>query len=238
MATTFWMTLAYTMMTGNTEQLAITGQIAHILTSGSSFERHNIAFRSTPVGIIATQLEAAALVLRSLHGLSVLQLLPDGDARLGLTGLPRYNMHLLVRELAADIRQQQRVDEQNIAVSNFVGFNLSSCKPIMLSHSSLTTVPHHDAAVAAKHLQLETPNIHAMRQLLAADCRPRFCTMLEENSEQARIVAPICLDSPYSAMLEPLHRCPVLDCSKNSNAALNMLQTLSDLPSCGEHCHP
>ena len=141
-----------------------------------------------------SQIKLAAVLLRSLHGLSVLQMLRDGTgAGLGeATGLPRYSMHLLVRELAVDLRRRQAANEQHAAVSNFVGFNLSSREQL---NSYSGRAP--DAEGAAKLLQLEAPNVQAMLQLLAADHTPYFRTMLEADTEQAR--KGQCLRAPRRA---------------------------------------
>ena len=132
---------------------------------------------------VVLQEELAAHELRSLYGLGVLQMPLGRRAQ-------RYSMHILIRQIAADIRQQQHASQEDHIIGAFVGVNLSKGEEL----SSLQQTAYGEAALrraaAAELVQLETPNFLAMLQLLAAGRKPRRCKILEEDSKQARDPSP------------------------------------------------
>ena len=113
-------------------------------------------------------------------------------------------MHMLIREVAADILRLQPAGEEDCVISAFVGVTLSRGEEL----SSLQQTAFGEAAfrrtAAVELLQLETPNFLAMLHLLADDHEPR-CKILEEDSKQARdtafAVLPLVFDAGLSASL-------------------------------------
>ena len=118
------------------------------------------------------QKQSAAPLLRSLRGLGVLQ---EPHSR-----PQRYSMHPLIRQVAADMREQQVGSEHDPVVGAFVGACLRVGKQLSSLHQTASEGAAGDTAAAARLLRLETPNFQSLLRLLAPDHEPRFLAMLEQ----------------------------------------------------------
>jgi len=127
----------------------------------------------------AEQRDDAVNMLRGLRGVSVLQAVtaPQPDTE----GHSRYSMHLLIRDLAVELRakQLQHGDADDTAASGFLSYMLHRRGAELIDLDGTAA----NAAVAARLLGQETQNFAAMLHLVAAPDRHRARAMLEDDSQ-------------------------------------------------------
>ena len=136
------------------------------------------------------QVRDAAVMLRCLRGLSVLQEVQQAAA--GLRE-PRYSMHLLVRSLAVEVQRRQPVESKSVAVTGFIDYllNVGLCVHVL----SLAWSPElrseqagscSDASAVAMHLMaVEEPNTQAMLRMLARLEPPSAAALLQDDTDPA-----------------------------------------------------
>ena len=124
------------------------------------------------------QRREAAVLLRCLRGLSVLQETWEGAAD---SQPPRYSMHLLVRGLAAGVQRQQLEHIQLAAVTGFLHYVLSVSGKL----AGLDPAKANATARGYRLFDLEMPNMVAVLHLLAAPDPPDTEPLFAGDSESA-----------------------------------------------------